>query len=337
MAEAQNRRENTSDDSFDALIDLLATDDAQDPFNQIQAVNGSGGLRDNDGKLDFVKIKSLLSRTVTSDSDLADPQNIAATNQTAKVKPHTVSFASRNVKNGQVSPIPRPLNFVESESPAPTIIPPAPSHPSHPETEKFEDGSEITDPRLKADLKNGTESIPEPIDPRDLLLYDLDKALTLAHQEVADLRDRCNELQSLVSRLVTVKPSSGPADRQRDHRGQGPDGKAGNTPLTGAGRAHATSLPPSLDVDVDSLSEEQAKNHLSELLTALSLPHRVHSNGSDSSPSHQIDSVTDVHRALKFLIQADELVWRRSQGSSTASSALGEYLQRALGFLMGAL
>ena len=54
-------------DQFDALIELLATDDAADDSNFHTVPEGtSTGLRDASGKLDYVKIRSLFQQRQTS-------------------------------------------------------------------------------------------------------------------------------------------------------------------------------------------------------------------------------------------------------------------------------
>jgi len=63
-----------SSDQFDALIELLATDDAGDDSNFHIVPEGtasaSNGLRDAEGKLDYAKIRSLfLQRRANDDGD----------------------------------------------------------------------------------------------------------------------------------------------------------------------------------------------------------------------------------------------------------------------------
>jgi hypothetical protein len=73
MSEA--RVQGPSSDQFDALIELLATDDARDDSNFHIAPEGtaSTGLRDASGKLDYNKIRSLfLQRRTNNDDDHAD-------------------------------------------------------------------------------------------------------------------------------------------------------------------------------------------------------------------------------------------------------------------------
>ena len=58
MSEATNPK--SSEDQFDALIELLATDDAADEsnFHIAPEGNASTGLRDTSGNLDYAKIRS---------------------------------------------------------------------------------------------------------------------------------------------------------------------------------------------------------------------------------------------------------------------------------------
>jgi hypothetical protein len=65
-----------SSDQFDALIELLASDDARDDSNFHIAPEGvtSSGLRDANGKLDYAKIRSLfLQRQANNDGDHTNP------------------------------------------------------------------------------------------------------------------------------------------------------------------------------------------------------------------------------------------------------------------------
>ena len=61
-----------SSDQFDALIELLATDDARDDsnFHIVPEGTASNGLRDAEGKLDYAKIRSLfLQRRANDDGN----------------------------------------------------------------------------------------------------------------------------------------------------------------------------------------------------------------------------------------------------------------------------
>lgn len=55
-------------DQFDALIELLATDDAADDsnFHIVPEGAASTGLRDSSGKLDYTKIRSLFQQRQAS-------------------------------------------------------------------------------------------------------------------------------------------------------------------------------------------------------------------------------------------------------------------------------
>jgi hypothetical protein len=71
---SEERDPGPSSDEFDALIELLASDDARDDSNFHIAPEGvtSTGLRDTNGKLDYAKIRSLfLQRQANNDGDHA--------------------------------------------------------------------------------------------------------------------------------------------------------------------------------------------------------------------------------------------------------------------------
>jgi hypothetical protein len=71
---SEERVPGPSSDQFDALIELLATDDALDDSNFHIAPEGvtSSGLRDANGKLDYAKIRSLfLQRRANNDGNHA--------------------------------------------------------------------------------------------------------------------------------------------------------------------------------------------------------------------------------------------------------------------------
>ena len=71
---SEERDPGPSSDQFDALIELLASDDACDDSNFHIAPEGvtSNGLRDANGKLDYTKIRSLfLQRRVSNDGNHA--------------------------------------------------------------------------------------------------------------------------------------------------------------------------------------------------------------------------------------------------------------------------
>lgn len=71
---SEERDPGPSSDQFDALIELLASDDARDDSNFHIAPEGvtSSGLRDANGKLDYAKIRSLfLQRQANNDGDHA--------------------------------------------------------------------------------------------------------------------------------------------------------------------------------------------------------------------------------------------------------------------------
>src|ERR1700730_17969685 len=61
-------------DQFDALIELLATDDAGDVshFHTVPEGTASDGLRDAEGKKDYAKLRSLFLQRRANDHDDGD-------------------------------------------------------------------------------------------------------------------------------------------------------------------------------------------------------------------------------------------------------------------------
>lgn len=97
MSTSEERDAGPSSDQFDALIELLASDDARDDSNFHIAPEGvaSSGLRDANGKLDYAKIRSLfLQRRTNNDDDRAmhsDALNHDDPNFESGLKPPLVS------------------------------------------------------------------------------------------------------------------------------------------------------------------------------------------------------------------------------------------------------
>jgi hypothetical protein len=75
MADAKDLASSSVHDHFDALIELLASDDAGDDsnFHIVPEGTTSTGLRDASGKLDYAKIRSLFSRRQGKNDVDVDP------------------------------------------------------------------------------------------------------------------------------------------------------------------------------------------------------------------------------------------------------------------------
>ena len=77
-------------DQFDALIELLATDDARDESNFHIAPEGTAsiGLRDASGKLDYAKIRSLfLQRRTNNDGNVVRSDSLYLEPNSESVRP----------------------------------------------------------------------------------------------------------------------------------------------------------------------------------------------------------------------------------------------------------
>ncbi|KAI0049450.1 hypothetical protein FA95DRAFT_880618 [Auriscalpium vulgare] len=171
-----------STNEFDALLDLLATDDNEDLLVQPSSV---GDLRDADGRLDFTKIRSLFQVAKTSVVTYS-PQAATETGQ----------YSFLTLAKRDITPLPHERG---SQPQSLEDLPPGSGQELRPED--FIGGS-IYSPVGAEGITQGPRSSGRgefddiPQDHRDHLLYDLDRALTQANGELADLRKRCIELQS---------------------------------------------------------------------------------------------------------------------------------------------
>ncbi len=97
MSEVRSPR--TSSDQFDALVELLATDDARDDsnFHIVPEGTASAGLRDAEGKLDYAKIRSLFSlRRVDDNGDHVFPSSEPQNEPNSGIKLPQVSYGSHS-------------------------------------------------------------------------------------------------------------------------------------------------------------------------------------------------------------------------------------------------
>lgn len=93
MSEVTNPK--PSSDDFDALIELLATDDAADESNFHIVPEGTAptGLRDASGKLDYTKIRSLFQQR--QDSKDVGVQHLPSSDPNPKIKlPEVIAYVS---------------------------------------------------------------------------------------------------------------------------------------------------------------------------------------------------------------------------------------------------
>ncbi|THH15763.1 hypothetical protein EW146_g4762 [Bondarzewia mesenterica] len=297
-------------EQFDTLIDLLATDDAEDSLNrQNRDDTLTVGLRNTEGKLDFNKIRSFFSHKganhITGDIRLPD-------------RPSSVSALSSAVPT-RISPghgLSRSVDSSIANRPASLSQPHAEVQPKSYITRVTEIGiiqPEKDDETIghKAQFKGQPESTPafDELEkmPCNVLMADLEKALTLAKSELSNLRDRYNELHSIILELL------GPDAVSNYHCGAGSDGllkdqkscapRTSDRSVTPASRL-VNPIPESASQGTSPFAHDTKEDDLVTI---------------KSSRENGAPSPADVQRALDFVHRVDELVWRRSRYRHTMS------------------
>lgn len=168
----------SSSDQFDALIELLATDDAADDsnFHIVPEGAASTGLRDANGKLDYTKIRSLFQQRQTS-------------------------------KNTEHASFSDPSFDPDPEIKLPEIVveePTALADISPPVKPQWVESSEI-----EIEVAPGEGSIPDsdaqvvlvPQDSEDSVVHNLEDALSKAYEEIAELRRQVLQLETQAAEL----------------------------------------------------------------------------------------------------------------------------------------
>ncbi|KAF7974743.1 hypothetical protein HWV62_11319 [Athelia sp. TMB] len=285
-----------SNESFDALIDLLASDNvAEDPrFNQYS----SPGLRDDQGNLDLGKIHTFFAAGREGDYAITgndpkspearrgeDPFSIslernqepATISASIPTSPDLLNFRASTIATKNSST--QDTQLLSLESPYSSI--PTPSHDIGDSQQVSRIGiqerslgqSQIpTDTFYNQSHQNGgMTSAMEP----------LDQALKLANEEVKRLRQQCDELLA---------------------KARVPDKKMP--------QASGTSNVP---VEIAMLTEWEAKEALSNVLRALSLPASCLEENlvSLGASAHSPNTIPDIQRAVSFTAETDELIWKR--------------------------
>jgi hypothetical protein len=302
-----------SNEAFDALIDLLASDGIDENTSELPGRPAT--LRDPSGKLDFDKIRTMFAaqndghRVYTAPEPLGGEKN--------RVQFQTVPHEDGD-SDDEPSTSPTVPSHPHSMSPKPV------ERPSHRRSSTFGNQHWVAIHENAAKV----EDVAPTLQP--LSFDELNTALAGAHEEVRSLRRQYDELQALVSKRSgteirdQVKPlnTNGVATDKGNGRGETRD--AGSRARQGA------VVPSSSDVptEIAHLSENEAKRAFSALVRSLNLsPSAMASlstptastspqqNLSPPNPTRQQD-VASIARALKFLGTVDELVWRRTSAPS---------------------
>lgn len=246
MSEATSPK--SSSDQFDALIDLLATDDAADDsnFHIVPEEAASTGLRDASGKLDYTKIRSLFQQR-----------------QTSKTTELVSSSSSSDPTIGPDPEIQLPEIVVEEPTALADIPPLVRLQP----LQWVGGSSEIEMVPGERSILNA-QVVLAPQASEDSVVRNLEDALPKAYEEIAELRRQVLQLETQAAELF--KSNSLQESDLGDIRGY--VSKPVNSTLSNA--FGTESFLPIVPSSVDR---------------------------------------SDTERAIRFLIQADELVWRRSR------------------------
>ncbi|KZP13951.1 hypothetical protein FIBSPDRAFT_1049120 [Athelia psychrophila] len=308
-----------SNESFDALIDLLASENvAEDPrFNQ----HASTGLRDDEGNLDLGKIHSFFAAG-------RDSERVSVNPRSPENRPFGNAFSipvEGNQEPASSSPTPalswgfhdiqtsgRATNNSSTAAPR-SLSPDGTGHSVNMSTFVFPPANRNTQTLGPGEPHESVKSLvssKSPVDVIDLEIQSLNEALRLANEEVRQLRQQCDEL------LASSRSPRSPNHIAQHRIDQPGDMDAHIT------RAIGEMPPPglSLPTEVEMLTEEAAKNALSTILHALSLPLSCLQEGIapvDSSSTARPGTIADVQSALAFTKETDELVWRRSKYNLT--------------------
>ncbi|KAI9442967.1 hypothetical protein H4582DRAFT_1146744 [Lactarius indigo] len=175
----------SSSDQFDALIELLATDDAADDsnFHIVPEGAASTGLRDASGKLDYTKIRSLFQQR-----------------QASKNAEHVSSSDPSSDPDAEIN---LPEIVVEGPTALADISP-------HVKPQWVDESSEI-------EIAPGESSIPDsdaqavlvPQDPEDSVVRSLEDALSKAYEEIAELRRQVLQLETQAAELFKSNSPKG--------------------------------------------------------------------------------------------------------------------------------
>ncbi|KAG6337377.1 hypothetical protein ID866_1700 [Astraeus odoratus] len=313
----------TRNDAFEALIDLLAFDGADDvsPTSAILQSRSTPTtvLRDSSGRLDFGKIRSMFETQNQIKRQRGEVYN--GDNQHESVEPEQ--------------------QMLGEDTPAELHIQGDDLHATNPQPDP------IT-PAIPG-VQLGESNHPEAAPPHDLLttpfsFEELNGALENARSEVLALRRQYDELQVLVAerfgngkgRKDTIPTSL----RKTENSVQTGETKAVGDTLTPPHSQVQTDVPgkvvvvpqsgdvaspnrpmdDAITLEVSRLSEEEAKTALTVIAHRLNVrPSSLLLQGQHCEISskgskhiHHNLNVEDIARALDFVERVDEIVWRRS-------------------------
>ncbi|KDQ62092.1 hypothetical protein JAAARDRAFT_54113 [Jaapia argillacea MUCL 33604] len=290
----------TRTDEFDALIDLLATDDA---VAEGDASDAGVVLRDDKGKLDLGMIRSFFQ------SKHHDHKPSLAVPQPPPAKREVSSNAETKTSETPSCEVP-PSQKIGTHSP--TLQLPVPRERSRGLSQAVGVESEVREP------------LPLPgIVP--LSFDEINQAIGCANGEVADLTRRCDQLRALISEKFLPDTPNRPALSQGPTTGDAMATTPSHQPSADVGGTSFST--PRLPPEISALTGDEARHALTVFTRSLSLPPSSITllpmrpcKEASQGPS----DVSDVQRALDFVTRVDEIIWKRAKYPFVQGANTGE-------------
>ncbi|KAF8512651.1 hypothetical protein BU17DRAFT_69114 [Hysterangium stoloniferum] len=311
---------------FEALIELLGTESAKPPT---LSEGENSGLRDEEGRLDFAKIRTMFSASPSSQREFYPLKSSG--NDTVGISYYFLPSSLLIFSSLHSPPQPDLIDLSSDEmNRASNSLVAIENQPLLPLS------SSMTTPVLQSNFQERSRPDYNPVR----------VALDLANKEVEALRMRCQELESLIHGSRDRPASSfiqepngyqsvhrtpleweGCQDLQRDKIPEGGDMEAPIQEINGTDEL----------IDINSLTYPQAKHLLKYLFDELGLPLPSAQAicNDDSLRRYSVhfpaaSTLRRIHRAVDLVIFVDELVWRRSRLGSDYDDPHSEENMEAL-------
>ncbi|KIJ54522.1 hypothetical protein M422DRAFT_240589 [Sphaerobolus stellatus SS14] len=320
-----------SQSNFEALIELLATD-SDELFQQTNSNEQPEppDLRDEDGRLDFGKIKTMFSSKALNSTDNGEPSPRPDSNFNLVVDTSLISEGPLSGSMQIASPTASGLGGFHGFHSTPLNVQAESTPLEQPLLGNNNDLIDLTSDdqyhvySRDQPISFATDAIAPNTPQTQSSLSSVRTALNSAHKDIEVLRQRCQELESLIqesrgdtsSKPVTSAshPNLLPPRQQSQDTHEGTEDNPAHDDAASSGLA----LHKDHDVDIDSLSLSQARYALKELLDELAIPTSavkslLQDKRAKTRETIPVLSLDGIHRAKELAVFTDELVWRRSR------------------------
>ncbi|EGO23537.1 hypothetical protein SERLADRAFT_438849 [Serpula lacrymans var. lacrymans S7.9] len=291
-------------ESFEALIDLLASDDILEDIRLSSPQSNPRDLRDSDGRLDFEKIRSFFStknRNLSTATSRKITEPVVAQDLNLVASTPLVGPSNPTLEVLEAPLLSRLSDVALSGKPSVSLFPCADLPPTA--------QPDVHGVLLPKAAESNTHPVNCNLDPawltKPLEFTPLNQALLAARAETDDLRAQYEKLQALLSK-----------DPPQAHDMQPPYERIEDTCCSTDIISSPPTEPP-FGPEIASLSENDAKRTLAVLFKELSIPSSFLSSyrnvESQLAPAFSEDDVAgNITHAMQFLTRVDEIVWHRS-------------------------